>query len=111
MGKKDNKSIDLANIEGEVLTADEVETREPLMYRVVLLNDDYTSMDFVIEILEKIFFKSHEEAESIMLNVHKEGQGLAGVFTKDVAETKIATVHVLARQNEFPLKCRLEPES
>ena len=99
------------DIDGEVLTASETETAEPPMYRVVLLNDDYTSIDFVVEILKNIFHKSQEEAEAVMLSVHKSGQGTAGTFTKDVAETKIATVHVMAKQSEFPLKCKMEPAS
>ena len=94
--------------QGEVLTSGEVKTREPLMYKVVLLNDDYTSMDFVIIALKQVFHKSEPEAQKVMLAVHESGAGVAGIYTKDIAETKIATVHQLARQNEFPLKCTME---
>lgn len=92
----------------------EVKTRQknkrPSLYRVFLLNDDYTTMDFVVHILERIFHKSTVEAAQIMLHVHKNGMGLAGVYTKDIAETKIAAVHGIARKNKFPLKCLMEKE-
>ena len=79
------------------------------MFRVILLNDDYTTMEFVVLVLESVFRKSRAEAQRIMLAVHEKGAAVAGVFTKEVAETKIATVHHLATENEFPLKCRMEP--
>ena len=91
-----------------VITKSDIETKEPPMYRVVLLNDDYSTMDFVVLILETVFKKNREEAEEIMMSVHNSGSGTAGIFTKEVAETKIAIVHHLARQNEFPLKCIME---
>ena len=83
-------------------------TEEPPMYKVLLLNDDYTTMDFVIMVLEVVFHKDNQEATRIMLKVHQEGHGVAGVFTRDVAETKIAIVHDLAHKNEHPLKCSIE---
>lgn len=86
-----------------------VRTVEPPMYKVILLNDDYTTMEFVIHILEGVFQKGPAEAQQIMLSVHRLGRGLAGIYTKEIAETKIAVVHQLARQHEFPLKCALEP--
>lgn len=79
------------------------------MYRVILLNDDYTTMEFVVLILETVFKKSPTEAQEIMLAVHRKGKGTAGVYTKEVAETKVAIVHHLARENEYPLKCQMEP--
>jgi len=82
----------------------------PSLYRVFLMNDDYTTMDFVIHILEQIFHKPPAEATRIMLHVHRNGKGLAGVYTRDIAETKIEAVHDLARQNGFPLKCTMEKE-
>ncbi len=94
--------------QGETLTAVDHETKEPPMYKVVLLNDDYTTMDFVVLVLKEVFRKSEPEAEQIMLEVHSNGSGMAGIFTKDIAETKISRTHQLARQNEFPLKCSLE---
>lgn len=82
----------------------------PKMYRVILHNDDYTTMEFVIEILEKIFDKNSQEANSIMLNVHKRGRGICGIYTYDIAVTKVAQVHELAVQNQFPLRCSYEEE-
>ncbi len=86
------------------------EVRTPWLYRVLLLNDDYTTMDFVVQILEKVFHKAPPEAVQIMLHVHKRGMGLCGIYTRDIAETKIAEVHELARGAGFPLKCTMERE-
>ena len=86
------------------------ETKKPSLYKVLLLNDDYTTMDFVIYVLESVFQKSSVEATQIMLHVHKKGIGLAGVYTREIAETKIAAVHDLANKKQFPLKCRMEKE-
>jgi ATP-dependent Clp protease adaptor protein ClpS len=86
------------------------ETRKPHLYKVFLLNDDYTTMDFVVHILETVFHKSPLEAARIMLHVHKKGMGLAGVYTREVAETKISAVHDYAREKEFPLRCLMEKE-
>ncbi|MBF0234571.1 MAG: ATP-dependent Clp protease adapter ClpS [Desulfamplus sp.] len=82
----------------------------PPMYKVILHNDDYTTMDFVVEILMKVFGKSFEIATQIMLNVHEQGRGICGIYTRDVAETKVNTVHILAREREFPLKSTMEKE-
>ena len=87
---------------------EELEVREPSLYRVLLHNDDYTSMDFVIMVLEQVFHKSTAEASKIMLNVHNQGVGVAGVYTREICETKISQVHDLARKNEFPLRCSME---
>ncbi|MBF0573766.1 MAG: ATP-dependent Clp protease adapter ClpS [Desulfamplus sp.] len=83
---------------------------QPPMYKVILHNDDYTTMDFVVEILMKVFGKSFEIATQIMLNVHEKGRGICGIYTRDVAETKVNTVHTLAREREFPLKSTIEKE-
>ncbi|MBW2193772.1 MAG: ATP-dependent Clp protease adapter ClpS, partial [Deltaproteobacteria bacterium] len=85
-------------------------SQEPPMYKVLLLNDDYTTMDFVVQILTTVFNKSAEDATRITLNVHRKGFGLCGVYVYEVAETKIETVHVLARGSEFPLKCVMEKD-
>jgi ATP-dependent Clp protease adaptor protein ClpS len=85
-------------------------TAKPSMYKVFLLNDDYTTMDFVVEVLESIFGHPKVQATSIMLHVHRNGKGLAGVYTREIAETKIARVHAVARENGFPLKCDMEKE-
>ncbi len=86
------------------------ELREPPMYRVLLHNDDYTTMDFVVEILRFVFNKSPEEAVNIMLNIHRKGIGLCGVYTYEVSETKVEIVHAIAREQGFPLKCSMEKE-
>ena len=86
------------------------EVREPSMYRVMLINDDYTTMEFVVEILVKVFHKPYDEATRIMLHVHQKGSGLCGIYTFEVAESKVHTVHTLARENGFPLKCTMEKE-
>lgn len=83
-------------------------TETPPLYRVFLLNDDYTTMEFVVHVLESVFHKSSAEATRIMLHVHKKGIGLCGVFTKDIAETKMGIVHLLAEKNGFPLKCTMD---
>lgn len=80
------------------------------MYRVLLHNDDYTTMEFVVEILVHIFHKSIEDATRIMLNVHEKGIGVCGVYTYEVAETKVDTVHSIARDHGFPLKCSMEKD-
>lgn len=87
---------------------DQTDLREPPLFKVILHNDDYTTMDFVVMILTDIFGRSIAEATQIMLNVHHQGRGIAGVFTKEIGETKILIVHQLAKDNQFPLKCSLE---
>ncbi len=85
-------------------------TRKPAMYKVLMLNDDYTPMEFVVHVLERFFQKSREEATRIMLHVHRRGVGVCGVFTYEVAETKVTQVMDLARQNQHPLQCTIEKE-
>ena len=85
-------------------------TRHPKMYKVILLNDDYTTMDFVVAILETIFRKTPAEAVQIMLSVHHRGQGVCGVYPKQIAEAKIVQVHERARAEGFPLRAGLEEE-
>ncbi len=84
--------------------------QEPPLYKVLLHNDDYTTMDFVVMILQAVFHKNTEEATRIMLNVHHQGIGLAGIYPREIAETKVAIVHRMARQNQFPLRCSLEKD-
>lgn len=86
------------------------ELEPPRMFRVLLHNDHYTTMDFVVEVLESVFGKDTHEAVRIMWNVHQGGIGLCGVYPAQVAETKVATVHKLAQDRGFPLKCSMEPE-
>ena len=96
--------------EGDTLSEIEEDLAEPPMYRVLLLNDDYTTMDFVIDVLMSVFQKSPEEATRIMLNVHRAGVGVCGIFSFEVAETKVDTVHALAQEMGFPLKCTMEKD-
>lgn len=93
---------------GLVATKERTLVQEPSLYKVLLHNDDYTSMEFVVAILENVFCKNTSEASKIMMNVHQEGVGVAGVFTLEICETKVTIVHGLAQQNEFPLRCSIE---
>jgi ATP-dependent Clp protease adaptor protein ClpS len=94
----------------QVLEKTRQETKKPELFKVLLLNDDYTTMDFVVEILESVFNKTPAEAYRIMMAVHTQGQGLCGVYPFEVAETKVATVVELARGSGFPLRAAMEPE-
>ncbi|TMA07966.1 MAG: ATP-dependent Clp protease adapter ClpS [Deltaproteobacteria bacterium] len=91
-----------------VVTETEKKLKKPPLYKVLLHNDDYTTKEFVVQILQYVFHKEHTAAVQIMLHVHKKGIGVAGVYTYEVAETKVALVESLARQNEYPLKCTME---
>ena len=97
-------------LEEDVISEVRDDTDGPSMYKVLLHNDDYTTMEFVVEILMLVFKKSPEDAVRIMLNVHHKGIGICGVYTFEVSETKVNTVHTLARQYGFPLKCTMEKE-
>ncbi len=103
-------SFHLPDTQEKVESSTREDIREPSMYKVLLHNDDYTTMEFVVEVLMQIFHKSVEEATQIMLNVHHKGIGLCGFFTHEVAETKVDAVSRLARENGFPLKCTMEEE-
>ena len=85
-------------------------TKKPSMYKVLMLNDDYTPMEFVVHVLEHFFNKSREDATRIMLHVHTRGVGICGVYTYEVAETKVTQVMDLARQNQHPLQCTIEKD-
>lgn len=93
-----------------LLTRTKTQTKKPSMYRVLLLNDDFTPMDFVVHVLEKFFRKDKQEATEIMLHVHRKGVGICGTFTYEVAETKVTSVMDYARKNEHPLQCTMEKE-
>jgi ATP-dependent Clp protease adaptor protein ClpS len=93
-----------------VLTRSETKTKKPSMYKVLLLNDDYTPMEFVVHILQRFFRMTIEQATEVMLHVHQKGVGVCGVFTYEVAETKVNQVMSFARQNDHPLQCTLEKE-
>lgn len=91
-----------------VVVQSKPKTKKPSMYKVLMLNDDYTPMEFVVHVLERFFNKSREEATGIMLHVHRRGVGVCGVFTYEVAETKVAQVMDFARRHQHPLQCILE---
>lgn len=93
-----------------VLTRTRTRTQKPSLYRVLLLNDDFTPMDFVVHVLERFFGKNNQEATEIMLQVHRSGVGVCGVYTYEVAETKVNLVLDCARKNEHPLQCMMEKE-
>jgi len=85
-------------------------TKRPSMYKVLILNDDFTPMEFVVHVLERVFHLNHEKAFEIMLTVHLKGAAVVGVFTFEVAETKVSAVMEIARRNEHPLQCRMEKD-
>jgi ATP-dependent Clp protease adaptor protein ClpS len=94
----------------DLVTKTRPKTKKPSLYKVLLLNDDYTPMEFVVLVLEKFFSKNHDEAYHIMMHVHQKGVGVCGVFTYEVAETKVTQVMDFARQNGHPLQCTMEKE-
>ncbi|HFU75144.1 MAG TPA: ATP-dependent Clp protease adapter ClpS [Arcobacter sp.] len=94
----------------EYQTENELEVSEPKKYKVLLLNDDYSTMEFVVEILKTIFKKNEEEATQIMLNVHETGKGVCGMYTYEIAATKVEQVKRNARRAQFPLKAIMEEE-
>lgn len=93
-----------------VLTRPDEKVKKPDLYKVLLLNDDYTPMEFVVHILERFFGMGIEKATQVMLMVHQQGVGVCGVFTRDIAETKVTQVMDFARKNQHPLQCTLEKE-
>jgi ATP-dependent Clp protease adaptor protein ClpS len=95
-------------MDGDLQIKDQTELQPPQMFRVILHNDHFTTMEFVVDILEKIFHKNAREATRVMLDVHRGGSGICGVYSYDIARTKVSQVHALARAQEFPLKCTFE---
>ncbi|HUG52664.1 MAG TPA: ATP-dependent Clp protease adapter ClpS [Vicinamibacteria bacterium] len=93
---------------GEVLEKPQEKTKRPELFKVVLLNDDYTTMEFVVHVLQTVFNKSSPEAYRIMIQVHIKGKGVCGTYTYEIAETKVSTVHEMARDNGFPLRATIE---
>ena len=112
MSDKDNDRTSDGNQTTGVALQSRPKTRKPSMYKVIMLNDDYTPMEFVVMVLESVFNKSHEEAMKIMLHVHQKGVGVCGIYTYEVAETKVTQVMDLAQQqqHQHPLQCTLEKE-
>lgn len=95
---------------GVAVAEAEPEVKQPRMFKVLLLNDDYTPMDFVVQVLRKFFHKTTEQATKVMLQVHYEGQGIAGIYTAEIAETKVAQVNDFSRAHDHPLMCTMEEE-
>jgi ATP-dependent Clp protease adaptor protein ClpS len=112
--KRDSAGGEGDDRNGEIVTErrtkEQTRTKKPPLYKCILLNDDYTPMEFVVEILKQIFHKPHAEATRIMLHVHQNGMGVAGIYPYEIAETKVRTVEELARESQYPLKCVLEKE-
>ena len=111
MNKSDDDNDDNGDDGGPstgVVVRTKPKAKKPSMYKVIMLNDDYTPMEFVVMILERFFNKNHEEASHIMLHVHQKGVGVCGVYTYEIAETKVTQVMDLARQHQHPLQCTLE---
>ncbi|MDI9348512.1 MAG: ATP-dependent Clp protease adapter ClpS [Candidatus Symbiobacter sp.] len=103
--KRDRHQLDVG-----VIVRDKPQTKKPPMYKVLMLNDDYTPMEFVIHVLERFFAKNRQEATQIMLHVHQQGVGVCGVFTYEVAETKVTQVMDFARKHLHPLQCTLDKD-
>lgn len=99
-------------LDGDVLVQEgKVQLRPPSLYRVLLINDDYTPMDFVVEVLELFFYMDREKSTQIMLTVHTQGQAICGIYTRDIAETKMMQVNDFAKQNQHPLLCQIAPDT
>lgn len=105
-----DEKLNIEDLEGELLTEEVTKLKRPDMYRIVLLNDDYTPREFVVWVLIKVFHKSEEEGTRIMLEAHTRGKSIIGVYTFDIARTKVMQVDNLAKQHEHPLKCDMEVE-
>ncbi len=95
--------------DSDVITEQDIDVKEPKSYHVILYNDNYTTMEFVVYVLEAVFHHSGPNAEKIMLDVHQKGKGVAGTFTRDIAETKALQTRTLAKEHKFPLRCVAEP--
>ncbi|WP_420547107.1 ATP-dependent Clp protease adapter ClpS [Curvivirga sp.] len=111
MAGPDRDSDDDRDGDTGLLTKTKPKTKKPSMYKVLLLNDDYTPMEFVVHILQSIFNKGQEDAVTIMLHVHQKGVGVCGVYPYEIAETKVTQVMDLARMEQHPLQCTLEKDS
>lgn len=105
-----NQGNDGGDGDSGTVTLTRTKTQKPSMYKVLLLNDDYTPMEFVIYVLQRFFSKSAEDATKVMLHVHQSGVGICGVFTYEVAETKVTQVMDMARQHDHPLQCTMEKD-
>lgn len=108
-GKTTHESESDVALQEEIQEETRDEIGHPPRYAVILLNDDYTTMEFVIEVLMRYFRKSHEESLQIMLHVHQKGRGIAGIYSHEIAETKVFQVHELAKSRGYPMRCTMEP--
>src|SRR5436190_1628986 len=105
----DSGGKEQGNTQGDLMLAEpKAETKRPPFFKVVMINDDFTPMEFVVQVLKEVFRKAHEEAISIMLDIHQKGAGICGVYTRDVAETKADAAVTIARNHEYPLQCLVE---
>ncbi len=104
-----NDNFDNERDHGLAVADAKPKVKQPPMYKVILLNDDYTPMDFVVEVLRKFFSLHEEDATRVMLQVHHDGKGVCGIFTSDIAETKVVQVNEFSRAQEHPLMCVMEP--
>lgn len=98
------------HLEGPVVQETRPKLQKPQLFKVILLNDDYTPMEFVVAVVERFFYKNREEATQIMLHVHQKGIGVCGVYTREIAETKVRQVTAYAKDHQHPLQCTMEPE-
>ncbi|MCG8542658.1 MAG: ATP-dependent Clp protease adapter ClpS [Alphaproteobacteria bacterium] len=110
MSGRDNDFDTIEGTKSGVVTKTKPKTKKPSMYKVLMLNDDYTPMEFVVHVLERFFGKGREEATRIMLHVHRRGVGICGVFPYGIAETKVTQVMDFARKHQHPLRCTLEKD-
>jgi ATP-dependent Clp protease adaptor protein ClpS len=110
MADDDNQSGGPGGPNTSVITKTKPKTKRPNLYRVLILNDDYTPMEFVVHVLERFFHKNQDEAHQIMLHVHRRGVGVCGVYPYEIAETKVTQVIDLARKHQHPLQCTLEKD-
>ena len=97
-------------LDGPIVQEAKPQLQKPQLYKVILLNDDYTPMEFVVVILERFFAKNREDATRIMLHVHQRGMGVCGIYTREIAETKVRQVMAYAQEHQHPLQCTMEPE-
>ncbi len=110
-GEEDGQGDNRGETGTQTLVRPKAETKEPSFYKVILLNDDFTPMDFVVHVLQKFFHKDSDAANVVMMQVHSQGSGVAGVFSHEVAETKVYVVNDYARKSKHPLKCVMEKDT
>jgi ATP-dependent Clp protease adaptor protein ClpS len=111
MGDDSHPEYDQDGGNAVMLEAAKPRLKKPPLYRVILLNDDYTTMEFVVRVLQLIFHHDEERAAQIMMHVHQKGAGICGVYTREIAETKVEQVVEFAKRNEHPLQCTMEPDT